>query len=120
MEMTDLTEEQKKYISISSSASNHLLTLINDILDYSKIDANKIELEIAEIDIRELLDEINSLFESQLGDKDVVCYFSVDQDIPKTLLGDKHRIKQVLFNLMSNAIKFTIKGQVSITVDGND
>jgi len=116
MEMTDLSEEQREYITISSSASNHLLTLINDILDYSKIDADKIELEMSEISIGDLMNKMKQLFIAQVRNKDIDCRYHMDDRLPEVLIGDKHRIKQVLFNLMSNAIKFTDQGSIDLSV----
>lgn len=117
LDMTSLTEEQENYLSISNSASNHLLTLINDILDYSKMEVHKIELEIVEIEVQEIIEEVENLFLSQVKERDIEFEIYIDKSIPKVLLGDKHRTKQVLFNLMSNAIKFTSDGTIKLSVD---
>lgn len=116
MEMTKLTEEQSNYLSISTSASNHLLTLINDILDYSKIDAHKIELEHTDIYIDDLVVEMKNLFVCQVDANALEWLYTVDEAIPRILRGDGHRLKQILFNLLSNAIKFTQAGQVQLSV----
>jgi PAS domain S-box-containing protein len=114
---TDLDETQKEYLSKSKISSKALLHVINDILDYSKIEAGKLEIVENEFNFEELLTHVNDLFGFKAYEKDLALNFYIDHTIPAKLLGDSLRLTQILNNLVGNALKFTHKGHVSIRVD---
>jgi len=113
---TKLTKEQDDYVRIISSASNNLLVIINDILDYSKIESGKMELESVPFSIADAVKSVVKLSESKAKDKGIKLLSMLDSDIPVWVLGDTVRLQQILINLTSNAIKFTSKGKVEISV----
>jgi two-component system sensor histidine kinase EvgS len=109
-------EKQKSYLSGISSSGKGLLTLINGILDLSKIEAGKMELETEPVNPHALFDEIETLFTLQTRERKIVFSVSIDPNIPDQLMLDEVRLKQILFNLIGNAVKFTEKGYVRIVV----
>lgn len=113
---TDLSEQQKENLEIVNHSSRHLLGIINDILDLSKIEAGKLELEIVDFNLVELLDNIVQIFNAQTKQKNLLLKLDKSTDLPKYVKGDSIRLRQVLVNLLNNAIKFTEKGSISITV----
>jgi len=117
MQDTQLDEEQSIYADSIMASGKHLLDIINDILDLSKIEAGKLELEYHDFDLLELTDETISAFASLAKQKNLMFSCTVNHSIIRYRSGDAIRIKQILFNLLSNAFKFTSKGEVSISVD---
>jgi len=111
---TELTSKQKKFILNIQNASRSLLSIISDVLDVSKIEAGKMELENIEFSMSKVIDGLSSVFGVRTEKKQVEVLYSVDPTIPKSLLGDPLRLGQVLTNLCSNAIKFTEKGQIIV------
>jgi signal transduction histidine kinase len=111
----DLNEEQKKQLGIIKKSSQHLLSLINDILDISKIEAGKLELDCEHFDLKEVMEEIILTFDAIAKDKNL----EIKKSIPKNIIlyNDKRRFKQILLNIVSNAIKYTNEGSVRITVN---
>jgi two-component system, sensor histidine kinase LadS len=109
-------EEKRESSEVVVRSGQHLLQLINDILDHSKIDADKLETEIITVNLLSLLDEIKTYFKSRAAEKNV--YFTVQYDfpLPEKIQTDPTRLKQVLINLCANALKFTDKGGVSLAV----
>ena len=105
------------YLTKIKTAANHLLTIINDILDYSKIEAGKIELEKTPFDIEEVLIEVFDLGASIAHDKNLELVISHSPFIPYPLMGDPVKLKQIIVNLVSNAIKFTREGEIYVNVD---
>ena len=93
-----------------------LLVVINDILDFSKLEAGKLELDLADFDPRRLIEEVASLLASTAFDKDLEFLAYCLPEVPSTLIGDAGRIRQILLNLTSNAVKFTSTGEVAIKV----
>jgi len=114
---TKLTKTQRDYLSTSEVSAKILLTVINDILDFSKIEAGKISIEQVEIDLKELLEEVISLYAANAESKGVELAFVFNKAVPTQLVGDPARISQVLSNLLGNAIKFTQQGEIHIYVD---
>jgi len=110
----DLNEEQKKQLSMVKFSANHLLDLINGILDISKIEAGKMELAIEKFEIAEVVNDIVNSVQPLAKDKGLKLLYTVPEGI--ILDSDKRRIKQILMNLVSNAIKFTDRGNVKIDV----
>ncbi len=113
---TELTPRQRDYLSKIQGASEHLLGIINDILDFSKSEAGKLELEQAEFDLEKLLVNVTTLLSERIVAKGLEILLDVAPDVPRALLGDELRIRQVLLNFCSNAVKFTESGEVSIVV----
>ena len=113
---TALTEEQHEYAETVRTCGNHLLTIINDILDFSKIEAGKLELEAIAFDLRLAVDESLDLVAERASSKglNLACLFHAD--VPRYLLGDPGRLRQIVMNLASNAIKFTESGDVVVEV----
>lgn len=112
---TDLNSQQKNYIEKVQSAAKNLLGIINDILDFSKIEAGKMILEQTEFYLEDILDDIADMFIFKLQEKGVELLFNVDTNVPTALIGDPLRLEQVLINLVSNAVKFTHKGEIIIS-----
>jgi CheY-like chemotaxis protein/nitrogen-specific signal transduction histidine kinase len=116
---TKLTEEQREYAETVRSCGDHLLTIINDILDFSKIEAGKLDLEVIEFDLRLAIEESLDLLAERASSKglNLACLFQAD--VPRNLLGDPGRLRQLVMNLTANAIKFTESGDVvvEVTVD---
>ncbi len=113
---TTLTPEQHRYTDVIQSSGEALLTLINDILDFSKIEAGKVELEALEFDLLHLLEDCAVLMAVKAHAKDLELICHADAEVPTWLLGDPGRLRQILINLIGNAIKFTENGEVVIHV----
>lgn len=105
---------QRRYVGIARSSGESLLTIINDILDYSKIDAGKLDLDVTEFDSRSVLDEIVQPFFFMARDKGLTLTLDVESSFPDKLIADKARIRQLLNNIIGNAIKFTSDGEISV------
>ncbi|MEJ7806423.1 MAG: ATP-binding protein, partial [Telluria sp.] len=114
LRFTSLSSIQQDYVVKSECAANSLLTLLNDILDFSRIEADKVVLEHAAFAPDSLLQELAPILSAILGDKDIELLFKVDPALPQTLVGDVLRLRQVLLNLAGNALKFTVRGEVCI------
>lgn len=115
--MTTLDEEQKSYLQMVKKSTHSLLRIINDILDYSKIEAGKVEIENKPFLLNEVVDEVISLFGITANQKGIALIHHIDKDVPNQLMGDCVRIKQVLSNLIGNAVKFTTIGRVALTIE---
>ncbi len=113
---TVLGRVQREYAEAIRTSANSLLAVINDILDFSKIEAGKLDLESLEMDLRGNVEEIGSMMALQAAMKSLELIVDVAPDVPQTVLGDPHRIRQCLVNLVSNAVKFTSTGEIVIEV----
>ncbi|MCP4401374.1 MAG: response regulator [bacterium] len=113
---TNLNARQKDYVKKVHSSSRLLLGIINDILDSSKIEAGKLEFDLHDFHTDDLLAQMKSLFGTAAGDRHIDLFFHLAPDLPNALVGDSHRLGQVLTNLLGNAIKFTEKGLVELSV----
>jgi len=113
---TELTTQQLHYNRVVRSSGESLLTIVNDILDFSKIEADKMDVEEIELSIEPLLSDIVGGFYSAVKDKGIDLYVQIDPAAPDVLVGDPTRIRQIIVNLVSNAIKFTDTGYVLISV----
>jgi CheY-like chemotaxis protein len=111
---TDLDDEQRRYAKTVQQCADALLTLINDILDYSKFEAGKLTLETIDFDLSDLLDSVGQLHGARAHGKGIDLATFVEPDVPNRLRGDPGRLRQVLLNLVANAIKFTDHGGVAI------
>jgi signal transduction histidine kinase/ActR/RegA family two-component response regulator len=113
---TQLTSRQREYLDNVQAASKSLLRLINDILDYSKIEAGHLEIVAEPFDLRELMQGVMDLFSFQARDKSLNLQLETATDVPQFLTGDAMRLRQVLVNLVGNAIKFTERGAITVRV----
>ncbi|CAA9490871.1 MAG: diguanylate cyclase/phosphodiesterase (GGDEF & EAL domains) with PAS/PAC sensor(s) [uncultured Rubrobacteraceae bacterium] len=113
---TDLSEEQREYAETVRSSGENLLTVINDVLDFSKIEAGKLEIETIGFDLRAAVEESVGLLAEQAHDKGLELASLVKPGVPTALRGDPGRIRQVLVNLLGNAVKFTAEGEVTLVV----
>ena len=116
MEGTTLTAEQRDFVETIRTSGETLIDLINDILDFSKIEAGRIDLECIPLKPRALINETINLLRIKADDRHLALSGKVDDDVPEILTGDPTRIRQILINLVGNAIKFTHKGGVSLGV----
>lgn len=116
LKRTALTPEQAAHLSMLTHASDVLLGLLNDVLDLSRIEGGKLVIADADIDLRALLEVLAGLWAPQLVEKGCVLVLDIDPDAPTTLHADPLRLRQILFNLLSNAAKFTERGQVTLRV----
>lgn len=114
---TDLRPEQREYAQTIKQSADALLSIINDILDFSKIEAGKMTIEQVDFDLRSVVEEVGALFAHHAHEKGIELLTVVPPQIPTALRGDPIRIKQILANLTSNAVKFTDKGEVVISVE---
>ncbi|MBE5888539.1 MAG: response regulator [Lachnospiraceae bacterium] len=112
----DMTEQMREYLNNIKSSGNALLTIINDILDFSKIEAGKMEIVEDTYEPMSAFNDMSMIFLNRIGDKDIELLYDIDTNLPRKLYGDSQRIRQVIINLMNNAIKFTDSGYVKLTV----
>jgi PAS domain S-box-containing protein len=113
---TNLTAEQREYLSIVKTSADSLLTLINDILDFSKIEAGKLDLDPIDFPLRQSLGETMKTLGFRAHEKGLELAWRVEDAVPEYLSGDLHRLRQVLVNLVGNAVKFTERGEVVVAV----
>ncbi|MBN1850805.1 MAG: response regulator [Deltaproteobacteria bacterium] len=111
---TELDEEQREYIEILKNSGDSLLSIINDILDYSKIEAGQLELECIDFDLRLTIEDTTDVVAFRAHEKDLELGCIIEPEVPSLVRGDPGRIRQILINLISNAVKFTEKGQIVI------
>lgn len=113
---TQLTDEQRDYNDTILMCGENLITVINDILDYSKIESGNMEIEKEDFDLRSNIEEVMDLFSQQVADKGIDLIYQIDLDVPVQIVGDNLRLKQILINLINNAIKFTHEGEVYLKI----
>ncbi|KAL8121362.1 histidine kinase 3 isoform X2 [Apium graveolens] len=113
---TDLDVTQQDYVRTAQASGKALVSLINEVLDQAKIEAGKLELEAVRFDLREILDDVLSLFSGKSQDKGVELSVYISEKVPEMLIGDPGRFRQIITNLMGNSIKFTEKGHIFVTV----
>ncbi len=114
---TELTTEQREYLSMVEASADSLLTIINDILDFSKIEAGKFDLDQTEFRLRDSVDEIVKGLALRAHQKEVELIVNVHPEVPNLVIGDPTRIRQVLINLIGNALKFTAHGEVIVRLE---
>jgi len=115
-----LSPEQQEYLGILRRSSTHLLDLINDILDLSKVESGHVEIEQIQFDLQEVLDKATEFMALRAQEKGLELLVSTASDVPLGLIGDPHRLRQVILNLVGNAIKFTVRGAVAVRVTNDD
>ncbi len=116
LKMTELDSEQQRLVELSITSADRLTRLLSDILDLSRVEAGKMDIHEAEFEVREVCDSVSELFAVTAGDKEIVLECSIDPDFPCQVLGDAARVRQILFNLVGNALKFTPKGRVRVDI----
>ncbi len=113
---SDLTARQRNYIKKIQSSSQHLLGIINDILDFSKIEAGKLTIENVDFELAHILDDLANLISEKTNSKGLELIFDISPNVPKFLNGDSLRLGQILINYSNNAVKFTEKGEIIISI----
>ena len=113
---TELGTDQREYVDTAHKSAHSLLTILNDILDLSKIEAGKLNIERIPLDLREIINDLITLHTMTAEEKCIEFRAEIDDSLPKALIGDPTRIRQILANLVSNALKFTEKGHVLVRV----
>jgi PAS domain S-box-containing protein len=113
--MTALDDKQRRYANVARASAGLLLSIINDVLDFSKIEAGRLELERFDFELGDLMEEVVQILARSAEDKGLGLSRALSPAVPPTLVGDPARLRQILVNLVSNAIKFTVKGEVAVT-----
>lgn len=116
----ELKPEQREYVRSLLNSGRGLLTIINDILDISKIESGKFTIVDEEYDVRQMLDDITTIATIRIGERPVEFQTDIDEALPATLIGDQTRVRQILINLIGNAVKFTEQGHIRLTVKGEE
>jgi signal transduction histidine kinase/ligand-binding sensor domain-containing protein/DNA-binding response OmpR family regulator len=111
---TEQTPEQREYTDTIRNCGENLLTVINDILDFSKIESGKMELEQHDFELRMCIEEVLDLFSLKAAEQCIDLVYQIDYDVPASVMGDAVRVKQVLINLVGNAVKFTKRGEIFV------
>lgn len=111
---TTLDAEQEEYTAAIVTSGKSLMSVINDVLDYSKIESGMMELEAHEFDLRKCIAEVFSIFSSKVQEAGITLVSDLEAELPQVIVGDSHRLRQVLINLVGNGVKFTSKGSVSV------
>lgn len=114
---TALSQEQKEYTDTIKGSGESLLTVINDILDFSKIESGNLEIDNHDFDLRQCIEDVMDVFAVKAAQKNLDLVYQIDYQIPAMITGDSHRLRQVLINLIGNAIKFTHEGEIFIGID---
>ena len=119
---TELTPEQREYLDTVKLSADSLLTVINDILDFSKIEAGKVDLEMEDFNLRDCLESVLKMFALRADEKGLELLCEMTPAVPEVIRGDSNRLRQILVNLVGNALKFTSRGEVSlhVQVDAED
>ena len=112
---TDMETHQKRYIEIAQNSAQSLLSVINDILDFSKIEAGKLELDSIDFALRETLADVVDIFASQTAAKQIELIGNISPELPGWVIGDPERLRQILINILGNAVKFTESGSISLS-----
>lgn len=118
--MTNLSPQQRTYLEMIRYSSNILLNIINDILDYSKIEAGKLQLENIEFNLKDTVEKLTRLTSTRALQKNIEIILDIDKNTPSYVIGDSMRLNQIMLNLLNNAIKFTEKGEITISVTQKD
>jgi PAS domain S-box-containing protein len=113
---TELTPKQRDYVEMIRVSGDSLLVIINDILDFSKIEAGKMELEEYPFELTRCVEEAIDLLAAKAAEKKLELFYVIDQDVPSSIIGDSTRLRQILVNLINNALKFTKQGHISVSV----
>ncbi len=113
----NLTPLEEEYVRTIQNSANNLLSMVNDILDFSKIEANMMDLDEAPYKVEALIADVANIINVRIGEKDIAFVTELDPNLPATLVGDEARIRQILINLLNNAVKFTESGLIRLKMD---
>jgi signal transduction histidine kinase/CheY-like chemotaxis protein/ligand-binding sensor domain-containing protein len=116
LEETPLNHEQQEYVNTIRASGDALLTVINDILDFSKIESGNLELESHDFDLRQCIEQVMDLLAGKAAEQGLDLVYQIDYTVPIQIIGDSMRLRQILINLLNNALKFTHKGEVFVKV----
>jgi len=114
---TDLSQEQREYLETLKSSGDSLLNIINDILDFSKVESGKLDLDLVEFSLQDLISESMKTLALRADEKDLELTYEIDAKIPDRVTADPGRLRQILVNLVGNAVKFTLQGEIFVKVD---
>jgi two-component system, sensor histidine kinase len=117
LQETRLEHQQREYINMLSHSTHALLSIINDILDFSKIESGMVELEQRAFELQELIKEVFAILTSSINEKDLEVSYTLSSDVPPILVGDSTRLRQILLNIVGNAVKFTHHGYIILAVE---
>jgi len=120
LQATTLDDEQREYVELIEQSSESLLTMIEHVLEYSKVESKQLELVTGPLYIRPLIKQVSSLFRNDVQRKGIELLIDIAEDVPERITSDADKIRQILINLISNAIKFTSEGKVSVEVGVSD
>ena len=112
----DLSPLEQEYVATIQSSANNLLSMVNDILDFSKIEANKMSLDEAPYSVESLISDVAGIINVRIGEKEIAFTVEIAPDIPAELIGDEARLRQILINLLNNAVKFTENGMIRLRI----
>ncbi|RAK02363.1 signal transduction histidine kinase [Larkinella arboricola] len=116
LQETNLSEEQHEYVDTIHQCGTNLLGVINDILDFSKIESGSMELEQQDVDLRHCVEDVLDLFASKAAEMELDLVYEIEHQVPTQIIGDALRLRQILINLVGNAIKFTERGEVFVSI----
>nr|WP_229311546.1 hybrid sensor histidine kinase/response regulator [Larkinella rosea] len=116
LQETELSEEQHEYVDTIHQCGTNLLGVINDILDFSKIESGSLELELQDVDLRHCIEDVLDLFASKAAEMELDLVYEIEHQVPTQIIGDSLRLRQILINLVGNAIKFTERGEVFVSI----
>ncbi len=114
LQLTELVEEQREFLDTATNSGRNLLQILNDILDLSKVESGKLELEASTFELGEVLESVVSMFRHQAESRGLKISWRIDEDLPRHFVADKGRLRQILFNLVGNASKFTESGRIEV------
>ncbi len=117
LQASELSEEQRTYVNTIRHSSDMLLTIVNDILDLSLAESGRLVIERQPFEVYRAVEEVLDLLAPQAAEKDLELVYNIERSVPATVMGDATRLRQVLINVVSNAIKFTPRGEISVSVD---
>jgi len=120
LELTELNEEQRDFVAAIKLSGNNLLSLINDILDLSKIEAGKFDIEMTSFSLQQAINDVILTQKTAMYQKGITLVLELSEDLPELLVGDQLRVKQILNNLLGNAVKFTKQGSITISAQITD
>jgi len=113
---SELSEEQREYVGVIHESGSALITIINDILDFSRLEAGQLDLDSIEFDLEQMIEDVCRLLHANASGKGLELIYMIEGDVPTALIGDPARLRQILVNLVDNAIKFTERGSVTVQV----
>ncbi|GAB3914758.1 hybrid sensor histidine kinase/response regulator [Larkinella knui] len=116
LQETELSEEQHEYVDTIHQCGTNLLGVINDILDFSKIESGSLELELQDVDLRHCVEDVLDLFAGKAAELELDLVYEIEHQVPTQVIGDSLRLRQILINLVGNAIKFTERGEVFVSI----